>query len=213
MARRIQQQQISESDIIQSEVAGRNYPVDVLKDLFVKSGMTPKRISQKFFISLPKLMEYAETFEWFRLKKEHDRLRLFTALNIRADSFLDHMTADQREQSLKMDQRNQELEEVEKHYAQHHHLFCVDEYGNVLRNKITGLPIKMEFGSSKEELQERRELQASVELNVKLLSEAIKRLPIDISDEIINIDSNSSIKKVKSLEQAADAIFEDAEKK
>lgn len=171
MTRRIPKTPLSEGDIVQSEVAGRSYPVDVLRDVFVKSGMSPERISRKYFISLDRILDYAECFNWFNLKQDHDRMVLHSALNLRADSFVEHLSADQREQKLKTAQRNQELSEVEEHFDKYGHLFVVNEGGEILRSKVTGLPLKMEFGSSKEEIQMRREIQASTELNLKLLVE------------------------------------------
>ncbi len=201
MTRRIPKTPLSEGDIIQAEVSGRSYPVDVLRDVFVKSGMSLKRIASKYFIPQDKLLDYAEAFNWFKLKQEHDRQILHEALNLRVDGFVEHLSADQREQKLKSLQRNQELSEVETHFDKYGHLYIVDEEGQIIRSKVTGLPLKMEFGSSKEELQERRELQMSTELNLKLLTETQK------NPQIV-IETKESPKLLNPIETLANEILE-----
>jgi hypothetical protein len=202
MSRKIAKPTIRESDILYSEIEGREYPADVIKDVFIKSGMSPERIAKKYFIPLKKILEYANAFGWFKLKQEHDRMVLHTALNMRRDSFLETLTTDQKEQKLKNFQRNQELDEVEKHLQKYGHLYCVDPTTDeIIYSKLTGLPLKLNFGSSKEEIQSRREIQASIEANLKMLSETTGIEAEKASEnEIINIDP---------IKEIANRIIED----
>lgn len=159
------------TDKLKSDVVGLEYPVDALKEVYIKSGRTSERIAKMFGISVSQLLEYVEHYGWEKLKQDHEKKVFFTILNQRSDSFLENLTTDQREQQLKNYQRNQELDEMEEHLKKYGHLFCVDETGEVLKDRFSGMPVKLRFGSSKDEIASRLAIMASIEASIKHLIE------------------------------------------
>jgi len=184
------------TDSLKSDVNGLSYPVDALKELYIKSGRSAERIAKMYGISLKLLLEYAEAGEWDRLKEQHEKTIFNTILKLRSESFVNSLTGDQREQMFESFQRDQYMDEVEEHFRKYGHLFCVDADGEILRDKTSGLPIKMKFMTHKEDILRRRELQGSIELNLKLLAQdqvekpqILKEEPKKIKGKSIDVES------------------------
>lgn len=109
----------------------KDYPVDIVRDIYIKSDYTLERLAQEYQLPLSQLERIARTgtMNWHVLKQKYEEVRLQTLANKHQDTLIEKQSTLQRMEELNIMRINVRLAEIEAHFKKYGDFFVrtVDE--------------------------------------------------------------------------------------
>lgn len=160
--------------IVNAKETGKPYPVDILKEVYIKTDKTLEQLSKEYNLPIGILQRYARTglSDWEKLRAEYQMQRFEAFLKAREDSLMETQSAVQRLETLHLMSLHLKMAEIEEHFKTHGDFFVRDSEGEIMRNGF-GQPIELFLPSTKA-LGVLKSLAELREVNGQLLQTAIE---------------------------------------
>lgn len=176
MTKREKYEQPQAGDIIKAK-DGTEWPIDAVKELYIKSDYTIDRMSAELQLPKSKLERLARTgiHSWNQLKKEHRQTWLKTLSERFDDTLMEKQSVVQRLEELTLMEIAHRIREIEEHYSRWGDFFARDAEHEILRDG-KGQAIRLQLPNSPKDLMILKGLEEVKITNAKLLSERLKIL-------------------------------------
>ena len=124
--------------------SGKEYPVDMLREVYIKSNKSIKRIAREYNLS-PKLVEkYVKAGKWDELRSKYQHHWVEMIANSLRNNLQAYVNVSERLETLKLMEIQQQLDDIEEHFTKWGDFFQRDENGEIVRDSY-GQPKRVKF--------------------------------------------------------------------
>jgi len=167
---------LSMTDDIKSISAKKSYPVDLLKEAYIKSDKTLDRLCKEYDLPLSIVTKYVETGKWDALREHYRERMQNTIRDTRTDLISDVQSTAQRMETLKLMRLNISAAEAEAHFIKHGDFYIRDaSTGKILRDTF-GRPYEIKIPGDKNDFEMLERMVRVREGNMRLFEEHEKVL-------------------------------------
>lgn len=162
-------------DVLKSDVAGRTYPVELIRDVYRYSDYSIRRLARVYGLNKDVIEQYVKLGEWDRLREEHKQKMYNILSKDRVELMEMKQDLVQRIEFYTILAAENMLEDLEEHIRTHGDMFVRKE-GNpseILRDGY-GNPVLRKIGLSSNDLLKLKGLENIREVNKELLDKAKK---------------------------------------
>lgn len=156
---------------------GKEWPIDAVKELYIRSDYTIEKMAQELRMPKSKLERLARTGSenWDKLKKEYQDRRLKVLSKRFDDTLVEKQSLVQRIEELTLMEMAYRVKEVEDHFAKYGDFFVRNVEGEILRDG-RGQAIKLQLPNSVKDLTTLKGLEEAKVTNATLLSKRLQDL-------------------------------------
>lgn len=122
--------------IIPAKDTGKDYPVDILREIYIKTDKTLEQLAKEYNLPMSLLSRYAKTGlkSWDTLKEEYASRRFEAFLKARDDALVETQSVVQRLETLHLMRLHLRMAEIEDHFKLYGDFFMRDSEGEIIRD-------------------------------------------------------------------------------
>ena len=193
MNKRIKIEQPKEDTLIPNKEKTKEYPLDVLKELYIRTDFTIERMSQELRLPVARLERIARSGlnNWHRLKAEFQETRLEVLSADFDENLIEKQSIVQRLEKITLMEIAHRIAEIEAHYKKHGDFFARDVEDVIIRDG-KGHAIRLLLPNTPRELLSLKGLEEAKITNVTLIQarlDSIQDKAKHSLETIVDVDS------------------------